>query len=404
MDNPAIQEQYQKWAYPAPIHDLDLWKAEGNYQLNDPALFYEIFFPGRNRMPLDVLIAGCGTHQAACLAYSNSDSNFLAIDISQTSLDHTKYLIEKHNIRNLELKRLSIFDVEELKEEYDLIISTGVLHHLRDPVGGCKALGQCLKPDGVMQLMLYGASLRAGVYLLQKAFKALGLDQGDGDVDLMKECLRNLPPDHAIAKYAKLADDLNSDAGLVDTFLNPQDVAYDVLDLMEFIEAADMKFHSWLDNGDYAIQNYLSQDFAGYRRLMALNPIDRAQFLDNFLQLRGTHRFNICKKEYQPLDLTITEKSMGYIVPMLRAPMKILQKWDRENNTLPTISRAGHKFTLSAELAYFMDAIDGNLSIRQIVSKVVEKSGHGTESVQKAAKVAFSDLYERGHIMLKIAT
>ncbi len=59
----------------------------------------------RNYRPdLDILIAGCGTNQAAVFAFGNSDANVVGIDISQPSLDHQRYLKDKHGLTNLQLQ------------------------------------------------------------------------------------------------------------------------------------------------------------------------------------------------------------------------------------------------------------------------------------------------------------
>jgi cyclopropane fatty-acyl-phospholipid synthase-like methyltransferase len=57
---------------------------------------------------LDILIAGCGTNQAAVFAYTNRTARIHAVDISQSSLNHQQYLKDKHGLQNLELHLLPI--------------------------------------------------------------------------------------------------------------------------------------------------------------------------------------------------------------------------------------------------------------------------------------------------------
>jgi SAM-dependent methyltransferase len=59
------------------------------------------------RPDLDILIAGCGTNQAAVFAFSNTEANVVGIDISQPSLDHQQYLKHKHGLANLQLHLLA---------------------------------------------------------------------------------------------------------------------------------------------------------------------------------------------------------------------------------------------------------------------------------------------------------
>ena len=79
----------------------------------------------------------------------------VAVDISQPSLDHQQYLKDKHGLYNLELHRLPIEELPSLGLDFDLIVSTGVLHHLADPQAGMKAVASCLRPDGAIGVMLY---------------------------------------------------------------------------------------------------------------------------------------------------------------------------------------------------------------------------------------------------------
>ena len=97
---------------------------------------------GNTNPDLDILIAGCGTNQAAIFAYTNPAAKVVGVDISQPSLDHQQYLKDKHGLWNLELHLLPIEEVPTLGLDFDLVVSTGVLMVLADPLAGMKALGK----------------------------------------------------------------------------------------------------------------------------------------------------------------------------------------------------------------------------------------------------------------------
>ena len=65
-------------------------------------------------------------------------------------------LKQKHNLHNLALYHLNLEETASLERTFDLIVSSGVLHHLPNPGAGLRALREVLKPHGVMSLMLYG--------------------------------------------------------------------------------------------------------------------------------------------------------------------------------------------------------------------------------------------------------
>ena len=54
------------------------------------------------RADLDILVAGCGTWQAAKYAVCRPDARVVGIDVSTTSLEHTGQLKRKYNLTNLE--------------------------------------------------------------------------------------------------------------------------------------------------------------------------------------------------------------------------------------------------------------------------------------------------------------
>ena len=104
----VINRQYEKWPYPAPIEDLEEWR-EHNWQWFDPSIAHRVLWPDREFKPdLDIVIAGCGTNQAAVFAYTNRAAKVVAVDISESSLDHQQYLKDKYELKNLELHRLPI--------------------------------------------------------------------------------------------------------------------------------------------------------------------------------------------------------------------------------------------------------------------------------------------------------
>ena len=74
IDDPradVVTHQYERWRYPHPIQDLDAW-IPNNWEWFDPVHAHRVLWPDREYKPdLDILIAGCGTNQAAVFAYTN---------------------------------------------------------------------------------------------------------------------------------------------------------------------------------------------------------------------------------------------------------------------------------------------------------------------------------------------
>ena len=175
-------------------------------------------------------------------AYTNPEARVVAIDVSQPSLDHYAYLKDRYAMKNLELHRLPIEEVGSLGRDFDLIVSTGVLHHMAEPKTGMKALAACLRPDGVVAIMLYARYGRIGVEMLQGVFRELGLRQNDPSVLMVKDALATLSQDHPIKSYVSVAPDLQFDAGLVDTFLHGRERSYTIDDCLDLVASAGLVF------------------------------------------------------------------------------------------------------------------------------------------------------------------
>ena len=120
------------------------------------------------------------------------------IDVSDTSLRDTRELQREYNLENLELHELPVERVRELGRSFDLVVCTGVLHHLPDPDYGLRALRDVLRPSGAMRLMVYARYGRAGIYMMQEYCRLLEISASVTDLRSLGATLEALPPNHPI--------------------------------------------------------------------------------------------------------------------------------------------------------------------------------------------------------------
>jgi len=286
-----VRKQYERWAYPEPIFDLENY-VTGSYFYHCPqrdANLYQTF--DDDLKPLEVLIAGCGTNQAAVDAFRSPDIHFTAIDISSKSLDHEEFLKRKYELNNLDIIQLNIESVGKLGKKFDHVISTGVLHHLPNPLKGLTALSQVMKENACLSLMMYGKTLRVGLYMIQEAFATLGLKQTEADIEIAKSVLNQaVPKDHAVNRYINRAKDIATLPGFVDTFLHPQDVSYSVRELLDLIHRAGFGFDTWLIPWNYSHHAFFQGQGPLLDLMDALPPLESAHVTDLLHGGLGTHR------------------------------------------------------------------------------------------------------------------
>jgi 2-polyprenyl-3-methyl-5-hydroxy-6-metoxy-1,4-benzoquinol methylase len=134
----------------------------------------------------EVLIAGCGTGQQSLLAASRyAKANILAVDLSRASLAYAQRKTNEHGIETIDYAQADILALCNLKRDFDLIESVGVLHHLDDPLAGWRVLTDLLRPGGLMKVGLYSEAARVDVV----AARALVAEHGyEATADGFRRC------------------------------------------------------------------------------------------------------------------------------------------------------------------------------------------------------------------------
>ncbi|MEH1947623.1 MAG: class I SAM-dependent methyltransferase [Nostoc sp.] len=200
------------------------------------------------RQDIRILDAGCGTGVGTeYLVHLNPQASVVGIDLSTGALAVAKERCQRSGANRVEFHHLSLFDVEQLPGEFDLINCVGVLHHTPDPIRGIQALAKKLAPGGLMHIFVYGELGRWEIQLMQKA---IALIQGDkkGDyrdgVQVGRQIFASLPENNRIVKYDKQRWSLenNKDEYFADMYVHPQEIDYNIETLFELIDASGLEF------------------------------------------------------------------------------------------------------------------------------------------------------------------
>ncbi|MGA0014425.1 MAG: class I SAM-dependent methyltransferase [Burkholderiaceae bacterium] len=391
----VVAGQYERWVYPEPIQDLPAWLAS-NWQWFDPSHAHRLFWPDRDYRPnLDILIAGCGTNQAAVFAYTNPAARVVAIDVSAASLKHHHFLKEKYGLKNLELHRLPIEEVGSLGHDYDLMVSTGVLHHMADPDAGMRALAGCLRPEGVAAIMLYARYGRIGVEMLQGVFRDLQLAQDEPSLSVVKAGISALAQDHPLRSYLAVAPDLQFDAGLVDTFLHGRDRSYTVADCLDLVNGAGLVFQDWFLKSSYEPVVVASDPFL--TAIAALPEQERWAAMERINHRNACHFFTACRPERasETYRVDITSNRWLDAVPMFRYRCGLVGE---------TIKRPGWSVTLSPEQFAIMRHVDGQRSTREILAMDTSASADASTRLERErfAESLFKMLVNRDFLTLAL--
>jgi SAM-dependent methyltransferase len=177
----AVRQQYEQHPYP---RWLELPRRT--------PLSYRDYLTGRFRHftppeclshPLRVMVAGCGTGQEAlAIATGRSDCQVLGLDLSRRSLAYARRMADKLGVDNVAFVQGDILHAEGLEQRFHVVESTGVLHHMADPLAGWRALCDCLESRGLMKIGLYSERARSDVVLAREQIHTDHLAPVDADI------------------------------------------------------------------------------------------------------------------------------------------------------------------------------------------------------------------------------
>ena len=389
-----VAKQYEAFAYPEPFADIAEEIRRGYQQIGDPAHYGPVLWPrGKPQRPLKILVAGCGTVQAACIAYTNPQDQVVGFDLSEASLAHERFLQERHQLGNLKLFRGDLLEAGSLDSDFDLIVCTGVLHHMADPGAGLLALERVLAPEGVMLLMVYGQTVRTGVYMLQDAFRRMGIEQTSDGVAQVRRILGELPTRHYARDYIRAAGELKHDSAVVDTFLHPQDRAYTVPQVMELVEGAGLAFQNWVDNQPYWRNGAWGPDTA---IAAVVDPLPPRQHWAAVEMLRLSAGYHVFTARNAGSDVAVVDFDEGDWREFVASPAPGLVR-----SGAGVFRRGAYELNCSELEQFVLDGADGRRTIGEIID-VPALQAIPRDERDEFARRYFEHLWKLGHVMIEL--
>jgi SAM-dependent methyltransferase len=279
---PVVSDFYDRFPYPAdPLqdgpppgynwrwcHDSVLAAVKGGLKAQDS-----------KEGGIRILDAGCGTGVSTdYLCHLNPGAEILAVDISAGALDVARERLRRsggaEQVRSLRQEQRSLLDLQD-EGVFDYINSVGVLHHLRDPLAGLKALGQRLAPQGILHLFLYADAGRWEIHRTQKALELLDAGTGSDGLRLGRELFSDLPETNRLRRThdQRWALDTQADANFADMYLHPQETSYDLGRLMALIKASGLYFAGFSNPSVWDPARLLKGELLS--RAQALSPADQ---------------------------------------------------------------------------------------------------------------------------------
>lgn len=299
----VVKDQYER--YPFPPLSLGAMESVRPCQAEYAfAHHYQRGYAPQERAPR-ILDAGCGTGISSLkLAELNPRAQIVAIELSEASLK-----IARQRLKRAGLEQKVIFlqgdlqdpqSVKNLTEHiggrFDYVHCSGVVHHIPQPHLALQHLQQCLKPDALGFFMVYAGAARHEIHTLQALMDLVWVENLSWEKALQRcrDLLEQLPVTHPLKQFhLRTRNTVNyllgeavadSDAFLVDTYLQRCEHRWTRQDWHELLQNAGFQPGRWLDESSWDLSTYLPH----YATAHPLSPETQLTLAET---LRPPHNF-----------------------------------------------------------------------------------------------------------------
>jgi Flp pilus assembly protein TadD/2-polyprenyl-3-methyl-5-hydroxy-6-metoxy-1,4-benzoquinol methylase len=236
-----VREMYEENPYPRWVTALSL-ASDLSFDEKMKLMFPRAAFEPLRKTEVDILVAGCGTGRHAVeIARLYRGAKILAIDLSLASLAHAKRKTDESRLENIEFGQADILELANLGRSFDVVESVGVLHHLREPLEGWRALIGLLRPGGFMSIGLYSSLARRGVSAARTLIAERGYRATAHDIRCFRQEILGLGDD-AAAKSLSRSSDFFATSSCRDLFFHIEEHPTTIPAIKEFLGANDLSF------------------------------------------------------------------------------------------------------------------------------------------------------------------
>jgi len=242
---------------------------------------------------LDVLIAGCGTgHHSIIFAQVLPEARILAVDLSLSSLCYAKEKTQALGIDNIEYAQADILELGSLDKRFDIISSSGVLHHTADPEKGWRTLLGLLQPDGCMQVGVYSERAHRNLIAAQRWLLQRGFTPSVESIRRARQELATAAATDASLASVLTFTDFYSVSEFRDLFLPTQMLRFTIPKIAAFLNDNDLEFLGFSIRSE--IRDQFRSRFSGPAEVdLGLWDKFEAEHPDTF---RGMYEFWVQKK------------------------------------------------------------------------------------------------------------
>ncbi|MGI9318224.1 MAG: class I SAM-dependent methyltransferase, partial [bacterium] len=229
------EHSYPRWFYLAPARQT-------SYRDFLSAQFPHTQFDQKLLEPVSVLAAGCGTGQeAAMIARNRLINEVVGLDLSKSSLAYAERMREQLKLDNVRFIQGDILDSYRLGHQFQIIESTGVLHHMHEPELGWQALLNCLNPAGLMKVGLYSERASSDINAARQWIHENGYDSKSETIRAVREKILKFDKSHPLYSL-RHSEDFYSISACRDLIFHVHEQCYTPEQLREMLIRLRLEF------------------------------------------------------------------------------------------------------------------------------------------------------------------
>jgi SAM-dependent methyltransferase len=229
------ENPYPRWVKPAPAEEPQTMERYfGSWFMPHPGL--------RPHGKTEILVAGCGTGQNLVdTARQFRAAEVLAVDLSCASLGYAKRQALALGLTNVSFAEADILELGSIGRTFDIVDSSGVLHHMRDPWAGWRVLLSLLRPGGFMNVGLYSKFARADVTAARAFVAERGYASTADDIRRSRQDILALPASEPARRIAAHPD-FFATSECRDMFFHVQEHQMTLPEIADFIGTSNVEF------------------------------------------------------------------------------------------------------------------------------------------------------------------
>jgi len=236
-----VREQYEENPYP---RWFGLRLHRDPYSISKFAKDFELKLHDRIIVDIEapnILIAGCGTGQhSISVAARFANSNVLAVDLSMSSLSYAERKTKELGIKNLSYIQADILSLDRLGKRFDIIESSGVLHHMNNPLDGWRVLAGLLNKGGLMKIGLYSKLARPHIVKAREEFaESYGVVSKETIKRFRKDLIGSDEEHHLLIHTSH---DFYSLSSFRDLLIHSNEHRFTLLEIQEHLSELALKF------------------------------------------------------------------------------------------------------------------------------------------------------------------